>query len=253
MTIGNLDIRPLEELQKRTDDRRWWEESVQRVGDVHYQIPYLEAAACAGDGGVLMIAIFRHPKGSVLYPFTLRSLAPLGFSGAVNGARFDMTTPYEYGGPVVNVANSSDQHAVVEDFQEAFVRYCRTSGIVSEFVRFHPLLKNHEMESEFYVLRKSCDNVVVDLNQDEDEIFKGFSSSTRRNIRLAEKRGVRVEKAKLPSASMSEFVELYKLRIDRLGARDYYYFSEQYFDQLAEIPEELISLYFSRNTVKKSK
>ena len=66
----------------------------------------------------------RVRPGDVLYPFLVRPL---------EGGRCDITSAYGYGGPYGR-----------GEWRQAFAAACREHGVVSEFVRFHPLLGNHD-------------------------------------------------------------------------------------------------------------
>jgi len=197
---------------------------------MYHEISYLQIAALHEEGEIVL-CVYRHPKGVVIYPFVLRPM-PFGMPG------YDIITPYEYGGPLVQAV---DAQAVRAGFREAFAGYCRSQGIVSEFVRFNPLLRNQEGWGGFYELRKCCDNVVIDLSKDEDMILAGYRNSTRYNVRIACKRGVRVER----SANPCLFVDIYHRAMDRVNAAPFYYFSDAYFERLVDL--DSVSLYFARD------
>lgn len=204
------------------------------VADVYYTIPYLQAAALHEEGEIV-VCIYRQPGGAVFYPFVLRPLS---------GACYDIVTPYEYGGPLVY---ATDRAAVQAGFQKAFASYCHSQGIVSEFVRFHPLLCNQRGWGELYELQKCRDNVVIDLSKELTTIFAEYRNSTRYNVRMARKGGVQIERADKTLASFRLFVDLYHRTMVRVNAAPFYYFSNEYFEGLANLSDDLISLYFARD------
>jgi hypothetical protein len=193
--------------------------------------------AALHEEGEIVLCVYQHPKGAVIYPFVLRPM-PFGLDG------HDIITPYEYGGPLVRAA---DAQAVRADFREAFAGYCHSRGVVSEFVRFNPLLRNQEGWGGFYELRKCGDNVVIDLSKDEDAILAGYRSGTRYNMRAACKRGAQVEQADKTSANSRLFADMYRRAMDRVGAAPFYYFSNAYFERLVSLDDDLVSLYFARD------
>ncbi|MDR2182964.1 MAG: GNAT family N-acetyltransferase, partial [Clostridiales bacterium] len=79
---------------------------------------------------------FECEHGRVHYSFLRRRI---DFKGDIY---YDITTPYGYGGPVVAGCHTSEA-ALISSFDEAFTNYCVENRIVSEFVRFHPVIKNH--------------------------------------------------------------------------------------------------------------
>lgn len=56
---------------------------------------------------------------------------------------FDFVTPYGYGGWIIEGDNADDLFSVYE-------KWCRSNGIVSEFVRFHPLIFNHVFSKRLF-------------------------------------------------------------------------------------------------------
>ena len=97
-----------------------WDELLARLGcaDAYLLRAYVEASCVLDPGepvlleddGAVMACIVRQIPGS---------------------DRVDVTTPYGYGGPVGG------------DFHEAYERWCRERGVVSTFIRYHPLFENY--------------------------------------------------------------------------------------------------------------
>lgn len=215
-----------------TDPPALWEEV---VSDVYYEIPYLRVAALHEEGEIVL-CVYRHSKGLVIYPFVLRPLAQLPF--------YDITTPFGYGGPLVQ---ATDAQAVQVGFREAFGSYCRSQGIISEFVRFNPLLHNQEGWDGFYELRKCCDNVVIDLSKSSDTIFAEYKSNTRNKVHKARRRGVQIERANKTAVNIHLFMDIYHHTMDRVNAMPSCYFSSAYFERLVNLSDDLVSLYFARD------
>ncbi len=106
------------------------------------------ASALAGvEGGLAYAYLARDAWGSqVLYPFVRRDLTRLEYIGQEGQGLSDITTPYGYGGPAYVGANCRTSEMMRES-RTAFGSYCTTEGIVSEFVRYHPLLGSHACEA----------------------------------------------------------------------------------------------------------
>ncbi len=246
MIDKGLRVYSLEECANSQKLRRFWEEIVHNVGDVYYELPYLGVAALHEEGEIVL-CVFRHPKGVVIYPFVLRSLDLFSFAVDVPGNHYDIISPYEYGGPLVQASNKQAQSTVQASFRDAFTAYCRSRGIVSEFVRFHPLLRNQEGWGEFYELQKCCTNVVIDLSKKPEIIFNEYNKLHRRNVRTARRRGIWVEKVSNTSENFRLFMDIYIQTMDRHNAKAIYYFSAAYFECLSDLSDDLVSLYFARN------
>ena len=120
---------------------------------------------------------------------------------------------------------------------EAYDEYCRESHIVTDFIRFHPLLGNHcHLESfEPEAVRPIRNYVWVDLEQSPEELWtRSYSSKNRQNIRRALNHGVHVRQA-ATGEDYRAFVALYLSTMSRLSAGSYYFFSEPYFAALERL------------------
>ncbi|MGB0670892.1 MAG: lipid II:glycine glycyltransferase FemX [Rhodospirillales bacterium] len=184
-----------------------------------------------GDGKAECL-LFESNGGRVLYPFIRRPLGALGFVPADLAQLTDIITPYCYGGFVHDAEDGPAARNLLVRFRAAFEGYARETGIVSEFVRFHPLLGNHQHCDDLFdafILHR--DNIVVDLSRSVDDLLGGCRQTVRRYIRRAKESGrihVRLE----PTPSSAVFQDLYSRTMDRHGQRGYLNFQRDYFDIL---------------------
>ena len=153
---------------------------------------------------------------------------------SVNGEQFfDIATPYGYGGPYIESCAEGGKEQLLAEYKAAFGRYCRENKIVSEFVRFHPILNNGRDFAEIYNAQCIRKTVGTSL-EGEDPVAEEFSKSARKSIRRAIRDGVswRVTQG---LKDVSGFMEIYYSTMERDHARDYYYFSRQYFERCLEL------------------
>lgn len=150
---------------------------------------------------------------------------------------YDIVTPYGYGGPIIeNLIGNKDE--LLREYEEKFESYCKDNNIVSEFIRFHPLIKNYE-DFKIYnpiYMRKT---LITKLDE-EDVIQNQFGKSAKRNIKQAINKGVTYRIIEEPS-DLSNFKKLYYDTMDRNSATDYYYFDDEYFGNIIKyFKDELI-------------
>ena len=138
---------------------------------------------------------------------------------------FDITTPYGYGGFIWD--GEPDWTGLNAEFTE----YCRSEMIVSEFVRFHPVLRNAEGAEAMYEVIQRGTTVAMDLSSPET-IWDGFTSQNRKNIRKAQNSGARIERSSTGDKIYC-FAEMYRETMSRVNADDYYYFDNAFFDSFA--------------------
>ena len=135
---------------------------------------------------------------------------------------YDVTTPYGYGGPVGE-----------GDFQQAYERWCDERGIVSTFLRFHPLFENYRGASH---ATYASPTVGWPLKGD---LLAGMHGKHRNVVRKAEKVGVTVEATPAPD-DLSAFVSLYEQTMRRQDAAAYYFFPTDYWEGLSALRDRLV-------------
>ena len=107
------------------------------ISDIYYSCEYLVSALKLDPGqAALFYFVDDGGEGEVAYPFIKRELRDEGFFF------YDITTPFGYGGPVLNI--KGDGYKLAANFLAGFSEYCQLEKIVAEFIRFHPLMNNAE-------------------------------------------------------------------------------------------------------------
>ncbi|HFC9205582.1 GNAT family N-acetyltransferase [Clostridium perfringens] len=152
---------------------------------------------------------------------------------------FDIVTPYGYGGPVIIECNC-DRQKLVNEYMQSFGQYCKNENIVSEFVRFHPLINNANDFRKVMQIEDIRYTVGTNLKISDNPISLEFSKSCRKNIRHSLKNGVSYTVEENPD-NIQDFIEFYYKTMDRNYANEYYYFDKKYFDNLVK--------YFKENLV----
>lgn len=148
---------------------------------------------------------------------------------------FDFSTPYGYGGWLVEG----------NEEEELFLQYekwCKNNGIVSEFVRFHPLIENHGLSKAAYDVIALGKTVCLDLASPE-VIWTNLTSKNRNMIRKAQKNGVKIYMGRYPQV-FEEFREIYNGTMDKDNAEDYYYFNKDFYESvLNDLPNNAQVFY----------
>ena len=168
---------------------------------------------------------FRHDSraGAVMYSFLQR---PIVIDGEVTDYR-DIISPYGYGGPVIQSGSPEAYGRLLEEFRGAFAEHCRERKIVSEFVRFHPLLNNVVYGKAMYDVALNRQTVAIDLTCGDLEA-NSFSTNCKNKIRKAIKAGVTI-RMDAGGEFVEDFHRLYTLTMHKNDATDYYFFTKEYF------------------------
>lgn len=175
------------------------------------------------ENGKAEVFEYKSSLGVVKYQFIVREIPKLE-----NGKKyFDITTPYGYGGPCI-VQCGGDRKALLEDYYRAFKKYCSENKIVSEFVRFHPILNNLTDFIGIYQTQIIRSTLGTNLKGYEDPVQSEFSKGCRKYIRRALNNGITYRVTEKPE-SLYSFKEIYYSTMNRNNATDYYYFDDEYF------------------------
>ena len=196
-----------------------WDELLADLGvaDVYLQRAYVEASCHLDPGRPVLLH-----AGGVVFAAIVREVEGTG--------TLDVTTPYGYGGPV----GPGDAQA----FYDAYDAWAHDRGVVSTFVRFHPLFENHRRAPPPVRRDRVADTGSWRLERGRD-LLGGMHAMHRRGVRKAQRLGVESEITTRP-ATIGDFVELYEAAMRRAGADPFYLFPPPYWDGLAALGDRLL-------------
>lgn len=195
--------------------------------DIYYLNEYAESFKIHGDGEPYLI-YFEFDKGKIAFVVFQNDISNLKYfkDSLEYGKYFDWTSPYGYGGPLVDGEVKEEDVLLLKDY---LCDYALQNGIISLFFRYHPLLKNEK------IFEKICNNInlkkSVYVDTDSIElIWKNMTPNNRNMVRKAEKSGVKILIDK--GERIKEFIDIYKQTMNIKSADTYYYFEDTYFDYI---------------------
>ena len=199
--------------------------------DIYYLYEYAYSFVIHGDGEMYLL-YFTCENERMAYVVMQQDIAKVSaFSDWLErDTYYDWETPYGYGGPLVDRMLSTRARQL---FEKELIEYCQANHIVSQFLRFHPLLKNYEVWPEFIETRYLRDTIFMDTEVDAEGIMKNMDSKNRNMVRKAIKNGVTIVQKDI--ADIDEFIRMYDETMEKHGADEYYTFSRKYFDSLCEM------------------
>ena len=200
--------------------------------DVYYLSEYSKAFMIHGDGEPLL---FEYQDGDSHFCYAVMKS---DISDCVHfrdrldkRAWFDLETPYGYGGPLSDkVVPETSQKAFAKEMKE----YCNENHIISQFVRFHPLLDNSKTVPLAFETRYMRETIFMDTERQE-LIMSNMDSKNRNMVRKAIKNGVTVEWHGIED--YEAFLEMYQETMEKNRANQYYFFDRSYFEAQKEISE----------------
>ena len=211
-----------------------WDEVVRsfECHDVYYLSGYVKAFQLHGDGQP-MLFYYEDAEVRGINVVMKRDIADdLYFSDKIShGTMFDFITPYGYGGWLI------EGNGVQRLLFSSYEKWCVDHNVVSEFVRYHPVLKNAELVRAFYDVVDLGNTIRLDLSSPK-VIWANLTSKNRNMVRKAQKSGVKIYRGQFPGIYKT-FREIYNLTMDSDNATPYYYFSEEFYDSICnDLPEE---------------
>lgn len=179
---------------------------------------------------------YKDENGKISTQFIIREV-PIKIDK--NTIYYDIVTPYGYGGPLIEEC-IGDKEKLVSNFEKAFEQYCKENNVVSEFVRFHPLLNNAKDLKKIYDVQYLRNTVGTNLKDYEDPIKEEFTKNCRKKIKKIINKGINY-KITVEPENLQSFKDIYYETMKRNNATDYYFFEDEYFENLLK--------YFKKNIV----
>lgn len=194
--------------------------------DVYWLSGYVKAFQIHGDGEPLLFFYIGECVRGINVVMKRDIAKDEKFKGKIEeGQYFDFATPYGYGGWIVEGENTEELFRTYENWIEK-------NGIISEFVRFHPIVKNHDASRLFYEVIQLGEVVHMDLSS-PDDIWNNIISKNRNMIRKAIKNDVKVYNGRFPEI-YEKFRTIYNATMDKDDAEEYYYFKPDFYKSVLE-------------------
>lgn len=225
------------------DEKDKWNSIVKSFNwhDVYYLNQYISGFRYTNDGKPFLIYYSGH-KMRLCYVVQQSDIAECAkFSGVLEQGKYhDWSTPYGYGGPLTDCYDETE----MSDFFKLINGYCKSNNIVTQFIRFHPLLQNQRTFQNFCDLRRLKSTVFIDTCN-KDTIYTNMDSKNRNMVKKAQKNSIEI----ITDSSIevkTAFVEIYKSTMQRNNASEYYYFGQMFFDDMILNLAEYYTLFSAK-------
>lgn len=210
--------------------------------DVYWLSGYVKAFKLHGDGEP-MLFYYKDDDIRGINVVMRRDVAKdENFVGRISEGRYyDFSTPYGYGGWLIEGVNSTNLFTEYKD-------WLLENHIICEFVRFHPVIGNHKFSDEFYDVIELGKVVHMELGSKED-IWSNFTSKNRNVIRKAMKNDIKIYNGRFPEIFM-KFREIYDLTMEKDRAEDYYFFSSDFYESILHDLSENAQVFWAEKDGK---
>lgn len=198
-----------------------WTETLQSVGhDMYHEPAYVQLDAKLY-GGEPAAFHYADDGGRLLMPLIVRDIPDTGHRDALS--------PYGYPAPVSDTADAG----FWERACTAMTATLAASGIVTVFVRMHPLLPAPlPVLRRFGALVRHGETVSMDLTVSEEQMWRQTRADHRNHINRARRAGTKVVFDEWDR--LGEWVAVYHDNMRRVGASSYYFFTTGHLAALHE-------------------
>lgn len=192
--------------------------------DVYWLSGYVKAFQIHGDGEPLLFYYDDSTTRGINVVMKRDIAKDEKFVGKIpENTYFDFSTPYGYGGWLIEGES-------LDALLASYDSWLKANGIVSEFVRFHPMLKNHETCTSYYNVVQLGEVVHMELSSPET-IWSNITSKNRNMIRKAIKNDIKIYQGRFPEI-YNKFQEIYNGTMDKDNADAYYYFGDEFYESV---------------------
>ncbi len=226
------------------EQSKLWDEIVHSFQsyDTYWLSGYVKAFFLHGDGEPLLI-FYKGSDTRGINVVMKRDVADAAcFRGVLPKEVYcDFATPYGYGGWLIE---GTDTSMLFEEYHA----WAKKNGIISEFVRFHPMLWNHGVCNKGYEVIGLGEVVHMELTSPE-HIWENLTSKNRNVIRKAMKNDVKIYNGRFPEI-FETFRAIYNQTMDKDHAEKYYYFADSFYRSiLDDLPQNAQVFYAQKDGV----
>jgi hypothetical protein len=209
-----------------------WDEALARTPhDVYHTAAYVATEGRRIDAEPAAI-VATCGEQQLFLPYLIRSCDQ--FAADSSEPVTDIISPYGYPGLLINEAGRNAEFA--SEAWSAVVTAWKNAGVCTAFLRMHPILSaGVEQLLPAAGLIKTGLTVAADLQLDEQALWMGLGHNHRRTLQRCRKDDFTARF--VPFAEYLEpYRDVYNQTMDRVKAKDAYYFDEAYFRELSQQP-----------------
>ena len=175
------------------------------------------------------LLVYSDINGLVINPTIKRKIADLEYFKGIDEYKpyFDLISPYGYSGPIFLPSKDNLSKLRREYFVNTFT-FFKEQNIVSEFIRFNPIIDNHKFFKGKYKAEVNSRIVAVNLRQELEVILSKMNKKTRNQIRRSKSKGVSVS-IKNDKTSIEMFSKIYSETMKYNSASRKYDFDSSFF------------------------
>ncbi|KOP26758.1 FemAB family protein [Hapalosiphon sp. MRB220] len=208
-----------------------WKQNLQELRHDVYHLPEYVYMESKRTNTIPEAILLTEGENKFFVPYLLRECNDIMFAEMVKPEIFDIVSPYGYPGILL----SESAYLAPEFLKSAmneFISTLRDKNICSAFLRLHPIF--NEGLNEIYasnICYVTGETICVNLNLSHEEIWAQTRSDHRKDINRQKRSGLTARMVSFDKY-FDEFIVIYNQTMERVGARQLYYFGREYFRYL---------------------
>ncbi|MDJ0897401.1 MAG: GNAT family N-acetyltransferase [Xenococcus sp. MO_188.B8] len=219
-------------------DNPLWKETLEKLSYDAYHLPEYVALEAKRNHSKPEALLITEADKIFFVPYLLRSCNDLVDTTDPQEEILDAISPYGYPGILLSDGARNSSPFVNHAFKELQQTF-QARGICSAFLRFHPILSDGFAEVfPPNSLTPNGETVSIDLNLSSDKIWAQTRRGHQSTINKCKRLGLTARTVTFADY-IDEFLSIYQETMDRLGARDNYYFDRDYFTDLLKLGDRL--------------
>jgi hypothetical protein len=198
---------------------------------------YVNAASKLENGGECFAAVYQKNGYFVFHPLIKRKISK-------EEILTDLVSVYDFSGFWFNTEDQNIINDLISNFDKEYSKYCNTNDIVAEFSRIYPFNNIKILQDTSYNINLHNSNVVINLYDRYDVIFKNYNPKRRNKINQSLKNKLTFVK----DNDIQKFLKIYYKNLDRVTAAQFYYFSVNFFKEIENMCD-IFYVYDENNEV----
>ncbi len=199
-------------------DQKEWSEILGRSS--FYDFYHTTSYNILENDGESLLFVASIENNFIAYPLVLRKIPNTNY--------FDCTSVYGYCGPISNLQYLDISDALKLYFKDKLMEYFEQNNIVSCFSRLHPVFENENILDNFGKTIGLNKTIAINLKIPLEEQRRKYRKTNKYEINKLKKENYIVEIAKT-SQEIDVFVDIYRETMERVNAKENYFFDKDYF------------------------
>jgi Acetyltransferase (GNAT) domain len=201
------------------------------VHDIYHHSGYILAEANRSNAQAEAISISDGSKHFLL-PYLLQKCPEYLCKSISDSVLYDAVSPYGYPGILLSCEAQNDP-SFLQNSLDHLVKTFQSRNICSAFIRLHPII-NADVQKNLrdVTIHLGGMTVSIDLSLSEQEQWHQMQSSRRTKVNRCRRRGFYSTILPFSKEHISVFMDIYRDTMNRLNAKDSYYFEQAYYESL---------------------